>query len=168
MQRWCCEAEEMRVGMGYDAHALVPGRKLVLGGVDIPAERGLEGHSDADVLAHAIMDALLGAGALGDKGEHFPSQDASFAGASSLRLLGKARDLVTAGGWQVKNVDATLVAQAPRLAPHLAAMRRNIAEALELDLAQVSVKVTSTDGLGFVGEGKGMAAHAVALLVARE
>lgn len=154
--------------MGYDVHALVPGRKLVLGGVDIPSDRGLEGHSDADVLAHAIMDALLGAAALGDKGQHFPSEDPSFAGVSSLGLLGQAVERVTAAGWRAENVDAILVAQGPRLAPHVAAMRRNVAEVLGLDLSRVSVKVTSTDGLGFVGENKGMAAYAVALLVERE
>jgi 2-C-methyl-D-erythritol 2,4-cyclodiphosphate synthase len=156
----------MRIGQGFDVHALVTGRRLVLGGVTIPCERGLEGHSDADVLLHAIADALLGAAALGDLGRHFPDTDAQWQDADSRALLRQVRDLVAAQGYVVGNVDATIVAQAPRLAPYAQAMRANIAADLQCDVARVSVKATTTEHLGFAGRGEGIAALASVLIVA--
>ena len=154
----------MRIGEGWDVHALVPGRKLVLGGVEIPFERGLLGHSDADVLLHAITDALLGAAGLGDIGHHFPDSDARFKGADSLVLLAEAARRVRQEGWQIGNVDSTVIAQAPRLAPYIDAMRQRIAQALELTPSQVNVKAKTAEKLGPVGQGSCIEARAVALL----
>lgn len=157
----------MRIGHGYDVHRLVEGRRLVLGGVDIPWERGLLGHSDADVLTHAVMDALLGAAGLGDIGKHFPDTDPAYAGADSLELLKHVTELLTKAGWQVGNVDATVLAQRPKLAPHIPEMRRNLARCMGVEAEQVNVKATTEEGLGFTGAGEGMAAHAVCLLFPR-
>ena len=157
----------LRVGHGYDVHRLVPGRKLILGGVEIPWEMGLDGHSDADVLLHAVMDALLGAAALGDIGVLFPDSDEAYAGASSLVLLKHVARHLADNGWQVINVDATLIAQRPKIGPYRDEMRRNIAAALGLDTAQISVKATTEEHLGFTGDGSGMSAHAVALIEKR-
>lgn len=154
----------LRVGHGYDVHRLAEGRRLVLGGVEIPYEKGLLGHSDADVLTHAVMDALLGAAALGDIGMLFPDTDEAYRGVSSLRLLGQVRERLAEGGWSVVNVDATVLAQKPKLAPYRAEMCANLAGALALDASCVSVKATTEEGLGFTGEGLGVAAHAVALV----
>ena len=154
----------MRVGHGYDVHRLVEGRKLILGGVEIPYEKGLLGHSDADVLLHAISDALLGAAALGDIGKLFPDNDPAFKDADSLVLLRKVNSHLTRAGYRIVNIDATVLAQAPKLAPHIAEMRKNIARALFLDPSLVSVKATTEEGLGFTGEGLGIAAHAVCLI----
>lgn len=154
----------MRIGHGYDVHRLVEGRRLILGGVDIPYEKGLLGHSDADVLLHAISDALLGAAALGDIGKHFPDTDPRYEGADSLRLLQEVGRLVNEAGYAVSNIDATILCQAPKLAPHIQTMRANIAGALGLAVDQVSVKATTEEHLGFTGKGEGVAAHAVALL----
>jgi 2-C-methyl-D-erythritol 2,4-cyclodiphosphate synthase len=154
----------MRIGQGVDVHAFAGGRRLVLGGVEIPHARGLAGHSDADALLHAIIDAMLGAAALGDIGGMFPSSDAQWAEASSIDLLRRAHERVRAAGYAVASVDATVVAQEPRLAPHVPAMREAIATALELDVTLVSVKATTSDGLGFTGRGEGIAALAVVLL----
>lgn len=158
------EGRAVRIGHGYDVHRLVEGRKLILGGVEIPYERGLLGHSDADVLTHAVMDALLGACALGDIGHLFPDSDPAYAGADSLRLLDEVVFRLHAGGFRVGNVDATVLAQAPKLAPHLPAIRRNLADRLQVPLSRVSVKATTEEGLGFTGAGEGMAAHAVCLV----
>ena len=155
---------DLRVGHGYDVHRLVQGRALVLGGVTVPFDRGLLGHSDADVLTHAVMDALLGAAALGDIGKLFPDSDAAYAGADSIALLERVTALLREYGWQVGNVDATVVAQAPKLAPYIPEMRRRLAEAMGLDVDCVSVKATTEERLGFTGSGEGMAAHAVALI----
>ena len=155
----------MRIGHGYDVHRLVPGRPLILGGVAIPSEVGLDGHSDADVLAHAIADALLGAAALGDIGLHFPDTDAAWKGADSIVLLETVTARVREAGWAVGNVDATVVLQRPRLRPHVDAMRARLAGAMGVTEAQVSVKATTGEGMGFVGTGEGAAAHAVCLLV---
>ena len=155
---------QFRVGVGYDVHRLVEGRRLVLGGVEIPYHRGLLGHSDADVLCHAIGDALLGAAALGDLGDHFPDDDPAYAGASSLELLRSIAEKLREAGYQVVNIDATIVAQAPKLAPHIPEMRENIAAAVGVETDVVSVKATTTEGLGFAGRGDGMAAHASVLL----
>ena len=155
---------DLRIGYGYDVHRLVPGRALVLGGVTVPFEKGLLGHSDADVLTHAVMDALLGAAALGDIGKLFPDSDAAYAGADSIALLERVTALLREHGWQVGNVDATVVAQAPKLAPYIPEMRRRLAEAMGLDVDCVSVKATTEERLGFTGSGEGMAAHAVALI----
>lgn len=155
---------KLRVGHGYDVHRLVEGRALILGGVTVPFDRGLLGHSDADVLTHAVMDALLGAAALGDIGKLFPDSDAAYAGADSIALLERVTALLREHGWQVGNVDATVVAQAPRLAPYISEMRRRLAEAMGLDVDCVSVKATTEERLGFTGSGEGMAAHAVALI----
>jgi 2-C-methyl-D-erythritol 2,4-cyclodiphosphate synthase len=155
----------MRIGQGFDVHALVPGRKLVLGGVHIPHHLGLEGHSDADVLLHAITDAILGAAALGDIGRHFPDTDPRFAGADSLALLREAVARVRAAGLDVVNVDSTIVAQAPRMAPHIPAMVDRIAEALGIEAGRVNVKARTTERLGFTGRGEGIAAEAIALLM---
>ena len=155
---------KLRVGHGYDVHRLVEGRALILGGVTVPFDRGLLGHSDADVLTHAVMDALLGAAALGDIGQLFPDSDAAYAGADSIALLERVTALLREHGWQVGNVDATVVAQAPRLAPYIPEMRRRLAEAMGLDVDGVSVKATTEERLGFTGSGGGMAAHALALI----
>lgn len=155
---------KLRVGHGYDVHRLVEGRALILGGVTVPFDRGLLGHSDADVLTHAVMDALLGAAALGDIGKLFPDSDAAYAGADSIALLGRVTALLREHGWQVGNVDATVVAQTPKLAPYIPDMRRRLAEAMGLDVDCVSVKATTEERLGFTGSGEGMAAHAVALI----
>lgn len=151
----------IRVGFGYDAHRLVPGRPLILGGVEIPFDRGLLGHSDADVLLHAICDALLGAAALGDIGRHFPDTDLRWKGVSSLVLLRTATGLVGEAGFEVYNVDSTIVARAPRLAPHIPHMSDTIAKVLGVEAKQVSVKAKTTEGMGFTGTGEGMAAYAV-------
>ena len=153
-----------RIGHGYDVHRLVLGRSLTLGGVTIPYEKGLLGHSDADVLLHAICDALLGALALGDIGKHFPDTDPQYAGIDSRLLLSRTAELIREKGWQIGNIDATVVAQAPRLSPYIQQMRKNIADALELPPDTVSVKATTEEHLGFTGEGLGIAAHAVCLL----
>ena len=153
-----------RIGQGFDVHALVPGRRLVLGGVEIPYERGLLGHSDADVLAHAVTDALLGAAGLGDIGRHFPDTDARFAGADSLVLLAEAVRRVREAGYSVGNVDATIVAQAPRMAPHIGEMNARLARAIGVAVGQVNVKARTTERLGFEGRSEGISAHAVALL----
>ena len=155
---------KLRVGHGYDVHRLVEGRALILGGVTVPFDRGLLGHSDADVLTHAVMDALLGAAALGDIGQLFPDSDAAYAGADSIALLERVTALLREHGWQVGNVDATVVAQTPKLAPYIPDMRRRLAEAMGLDVDCVSVKATTEERLGFTGSGGGMAAHAVALI----
>jgi 2-C-methyl-D-erythritol 2,4-cyclodiphosphate synthase len=154
----------VRIGHGYDVHRLVEGRRLILGGVDIPWERGLLGHSDADVLTHAVMDALLGAAGLGDIGRHFPDTDPAYAGADSLRLLAHVTALLRERGFTVGNVDATVLAQQPKLAPYIPQMRDNLARAIGADPEQVNVKATTEEGLGFTGSGEGMAAHAVALI----
>ena len=154
----------MRIGHGYDVHRLVEGRQLILGGVDIPWERGLLGHSDADVLTHAVMDALLGAAGLGDIGRHFPDTDPAYTGADSLRLLAHVTALLRERGFTVGNVDATVLAQRPKLAPHIPQMRDNLARAMGVDPGQVNVKATTEEGLGFTGSGEGMVAHAVALI----
>ena len=156
---------DMRIGHGYDVHRLVPDRKLILGGVEISHETGLLGHSDADVLTHAVMDALLGARAMGDIGKHFPDTDPRYKGADSLRLAEHVRDLVNTDGWQIGNLDVTILAQAPKLAPHIPQMRQNLARVLELDVDRISVKATTEERLGFTGEKLGMAVHAVALLL---
>ena len=151
-----------RFGMGYDVHRLVEGRKLILGGVDVPYEKGLLGHSDADVLLHAITDALLGAAALGDIGKHFPDTDPRFEGADSLKLLVHAMGLIREKGYEVGKIDATIVAQRPKLAPYIEAMRDNIAGALGVDKDQINVKATTEEKLGFTGSGEGMSVYAVA------
>lgn len=154
----------MRVGMGYDVHKLVEDRKLILGGVEIPYEKGLLGHSDADVLLHAIMDALLGAAALGDIGKHFPDTDEKYKGISSVRLLEHVAGLLEEHGFIVENVDATIIAQRPKMRPHIDKMRENIAEALHVELDQINVKATTEEGLGFTGSGEGISSQAVCLL----
>lgn len=154
----------MRIGQGYDVHRLVEGRALVLGGVKVPYERGLDGHSDADVLVHAVMDALLGAAALGDIGKLFPDSDERYRGADSLLLLAEVARRVRAKGYEIVNIDSTVVAQAPKLAAHIPAMRENIARAAGLAAGSVSVKATTEERLGFTGEGLGIAAQAVALI----
>lgn len=154
----------IRIGHGYDVHRLTEGRPLILGGVHIPYERGLLGHSDADVLAHAVMDALLGAAALGDIGGLFPDSDERWRGEDSLRLLEQVTAHLAENGWEIGNVDATVLAQAPKLAPHIPEMRQKLAAAMGVDASQVSVKATTEEHLGFTGAGEGMACHAVALL----
>ena len=154
----------LRIGHGYDVHRLCENRKLIIGGVDIPYEKGLLGHSDADVLLHAISDALLGAAALGDIGKHFPDKDPAYKDADSLNLLAEVVRLLAQNGYAPSNIDATVIAQAPKLAPHIEKMRQNIANALNLDKDAVSVKATTEEGLGFSGEGAGIAAHAVCLI----
>lgn len=153
-----------RIGHGYDVHKLTEGRKLIMGGVDIPHSLGLLGHSDADVLLHAISDALLGALALGDIGKHFPDTDPAYKGADSLKLLQAVYALVQENGYEVCNIDATVLAQKPKLAPHIPTMRQNIADALGVDVNKISVKATTEEGLGFTGQQEGIAAHAVCLL----
>lgn len=154
----------MRIGHGYDVHALVPGRKLILGGVEIPYELGLDGHSDADVLLHAVMDALLGAAGLGDIGLHFPDTDMRYKGADSRKLLECVEEKIKEAGYKVGNIDVTMIAQRPKLRPFIPRMQENIAETLGIDLGRVNVKATTEEHLGFTGEGKGMSCHAVCLL----
>ena len=154
----------MRIGMGYDVHRLVPARDLILGGVKIDYELGLLGHSDADVLLHAVMDALLGAAALGDIGKHFPDTDPRYKGADSICLLEAVRELVKKEGYSVGNVDATIVAQQPKMRPHIERMRENIAKALEVEVSRINVKATTEEGLGFTGSGEGISAQAVCIL----
>ena len=154
----------MRIGQGYDVHRLVEGRRLILGGVEIPYEKGLLGHSDADVLTHALMDALLGADALGDIGKLFPDNDPAYEGADSIELLRKVVGVLEEKGYRVGNVDCTVIAQRPKLAPHIAQMRRILADAMGVELSRVSVKATTEEGLGFSGQGLGIAAQAVALI----
>lgn len=154
----------MRIGHGYDVHKLVEGRKLILGGIEVPYEKGLLGHSDADVLTHALMDALLGAAALGDIGKLFPDNDPDYAGADSVELLKKVCAVITEAGYRVGNVDCTVIAQRPKLAPYIPAMREKLAKAMSVDVSRVSVKATTEEHLGFTGEGLGIAAHSVALL----
>ncbi|HKP85562.1 MAG TPA: 2-C-methyl-D-erythritol 2,4-cyclodiphosphate synthase [Blastocatellia bacterium] len=157
--------ESIRIGIGYDTHRLVEGRKLVLAGVEVPFEKGLLGHSDSDVLAHAITDALLGAAALGDIGSHFPDTDGRWEGASSLDLLARAVEMIAARGYRVGNVDAIVMAERPRLSPHIQAMRERLAATLGVDLDRVSIKAKTGEGLGAIGRGEAMAAHAVALIL---
>ena len=155
---------DYRIGQGYDVHRLVPDRKLILGGVEIPWEKGLLGHSDADVILHAIMDALLGAAALGDIGQHFPDTDPRYAGADSLELTKEVGNILTRAGWEIVNIDSTIVAQRPKLAEYIPEMRRNTARALGLEVSCVSIKATTEEHLGFTGRGEGICAQAVALL----
>lgn len=154
----------MRIGMGYDVHRLTAGRDCILGGVKIPYEKGLLGHSDADVLLHAVMDALLGAAALGDIGKHFPDTDETYKGISSMKLLQKVGELLQENFFLIENIDATIIAQAPKMRPYIDTMRQNIADALQIDLCQISVKATTEEGLGFTGAGEGISAQAVCLL----
>ena len=158
-------ALDFRVGIGFDSHPLVQGRQLVLGGVEIPSDRGLAGHSDGDVLIHALLDALLGAANLGDKGTHFPSSDPQYRDISSLLLLERVAALLAAAGWRVSNVDATMLAQTPRLGPFIPAMKERTAAALSIPPGRVSIKATTTDYLGFVGRAEGIAAVAVAAIM---
>jgi len=155
----------LRIGFGYDVHKLVEGRKLVLGGVEVSFVKGLAGHSDADVLVHAIMDALLGAAGAGDIGRHFPDTDEQFKGISSLLMLQKVRDIIAGLGYNVGNIDSMIVAQAPKLAGYISSMEENIARTLEADKGIINVKATTTEGLGFAGTGEGIAAYAVAIIV---
>ena len=155
----------MRIGNGYDVHKLVPGRKLILGGVEIPHETGLLGHSDADVLTHAVIDCLFGAAGLPDIGTHFPDTDPKYKGADSILLLREAAALVRRAGYEIGNVDCILVAQAPKMAPHIEQMRVNLAKAMEMDVSRVSVKATTTERLGFTGRGEGIASQAAVLLL---
>ena len=154
----------MRIGHGYDVHRLVEGRKCIIGGVDIPYDKGLLGHSDADVLLHAVMDSILGAMALGDIGKHFPDNDPAYNGADSIKLCLCVADIMSDKGYQIGNIDATVIAQAPKLAPYIDQMRENIANAFKTDIDNVSVKATTEEKLGFTGEGLGMAAHSICLL----
>ncbi len=154
----------MRIGIGYDVHKLCEGRDLIIGGVKIPYEKGLLGHSDADVLTHAIMDALLGAAALGDIGKHFPDTDERYKGADSIQLLTRVGEILAEEGYVIENIDSTIIAQAPKMKPHIDEMRVNIARALDLDVSRVSVKATTEEGLGFTGSGEGISSQAVALI----
>ena len=154
----------MRIGIGYDVHRLVLGRLLILGGVNIPFHKGLLGHSDADVLLHAIMDSLLGAAALGDIGKHFPDSDNAYKGISSIILLEKVGELIYSKGYAIENIDATIIAEKPKLAPYIEEMRKNISKALSLSLNQINVKATTEEGLGFTGIGEGISAQSVTLL----
>lgn len=154
----------MRIGMGYDVHRLVEGRDLILGGVKIPYEKGLLGHSDADVLLHAVMDALLGAAALGDIGKHFPDTDPKYEGASSVKLLERVGELIEDKLYVIGNIDATIIAQKPKMAPHIEQMRANVAEALKISTDQINIKATTEEGLGFTGNGEGISSQAVACL----
>lgn len=154
----------MRIGMGYDVHKLVEDRKLIMGGVTIPYEKGLLGHSDADVLLHAIMDALLGAATLGDIGKHFPDTDPAYKGISSVLLLQKVGELLEEEGFLIENIDATIIAQAPKMRPYIDTMRENIAKALGIDVMQVNVKATTEEGLGFTGAGLGISSQAICML----
>ena len=155
----------MRIGHGYDVHRLVEGRKLIMGGVDIPWEKGLLGHSDADVLLHAIADGILGAIGEGDIGKHFPDTDPAYKGADSLKLLAHVAGLAAERGYKLGNLDATIIAQMPKMAPHIQTMRSNIATVLNADISQVNVKATTEEGLGFTGTGEGISAHAVVLML---
>ena len=154
----------MRIGLGYDVHKLVSDRKLILGGVEIPYEYGLLGHSDADVLLHAIMDSLLGASALGDIGKHFPDTDPKYKGISSIALLKEVGKLLYENGYKISNIDSTIIAQKPKMAPHIQLMRKNIANALNIDIDQINVKATTEEGLGFTGEGLGISSQSICLL----
>lgn len=156
---------DFRIGSGFDVHKLVEGRKCIICGVEIPYSKGLLGHSDADVALHAMMDALLGAAAMGDIGKHFPDTDERFKGADSMRLTEHVVGLLKEKGWQVNNVDVTIIAQAPKMAPHIQQMRENVAKVLEVELDRVNVKATTTEKLGFTGRGEGIAAEAVASIV---
>jgi len=155
----------MRIGMGYDAHKLTPDRDLILGGVHIPHHLGLLGHSDADVLTHAIIDALLGAAGLGDIGCNFPDNDNTFLNISSLLLLGKTTDMLICGGYRIVNIDATIVAQNPKLAPYIPEIKKNLAVTLNIDPDRINIKATTEENMGFTGAGQGMAAHAVCLII---
>ena len=155
----------MRIGLGYDVHKLVENRKLILGGVEIPYEKGLLGHSDADVLLHAIMDSLLGACALGDIGKHFPDTDERFKGISSIKLLKETGKLIKEKGYSVNNIDATIIAQRPKMLPHIELMRENISAALNIDIDQINIKATTEEGLGFTGEGLGISSQSIASVV---
>lgn len=155
----------MRIGMGYDVHRLVENRKLILGGVEIPFEKGLLGHSDADVLLHAIMDSLLGACALGDIGKHFPDTDDKYKGISSIRLLEETGKLIFDKGYSINNIDATIIAQKPKMLPHIETMRSNIAAALNIDIDQINIKATTEEGLGFTGEMLGISAQSIASVI---
>ena len=157
----------MRIGHGYDVHRLVEGRALILGGVNIPYEKGLQGHSDADVLLHALMDAMLGAAALGDIGQHFPDKDERYAGADSAMLLREVTRMLCEAGYGLVNADCTILAQRPKLMPYIQQMRRNIADAIGVEADVISVKATTEEGLGFTGDGSGIAAHAVVLIEKR-
>lgn len=154
----------MRIGLGYDVHRLVEGRDLIIGGVKIPYEKGLLGHSDADVLLHAIMDSLLGASALGDIGKHFPDTDEKYKGISSIRLLEEVGKLLLNNGYSINNIDSTIIAQKPKMAPFIQQMRENIANALNIDLMQINVKATTEEGLGFTGNGEGISSQSICLL----
>ncbi len=154
----------MRIGMGYDVHRLVPDRDLIIGGVKIPFEKGLLGHSDADVLIHAIMDAILGAAALGDIGKHFPDNDPKYEGISSILLLKEVAKLVEEQGFLIENIDATIIAQNPKMRPYIDQMRENMADALQIDITQINVKATTEEGLGFTGQGEGIASSAICML----
>lgn len=154
----------MRIGQGYDVHRLVQGRRLIIGGVHIPFEKGLDGHSDADVLLHAVSDALLGAAALGDIGRHFPDDDSAFEGADSMKLLAAVAEMLTDKGFEIENIDATLIAQRPKISPYTEEMRKNIAEACKISTEAVNVKATTEEGLGFTGRGDGISASAVCLI----
>lgn len=158
----------MRVGMGYDVHKLTEGRKLILGGVDIPWEKGLLGHSDADVLIHAVMDALLGAAALGDIGKHFPDTDPAYKGISSIKLLVHVAKLLRKQEYAVGNIDATVIAQKPKMAPHIPQMRKNMADALGISESKINIKATTEEGLGFTGRGEGIASQAICLLIEKQ
>jgi 2-C-methyl-D-erythritol 2,4-cyclodiphosphate synthase len=158
----------MRIGTGYDVHRLVEGRKLIIGGVEIPYGKGLLGHSDADVLLHAVCDALLGAAGLGDIGRHFPDSDARYKGISSMKLLAEVHRLLSEKGFSVNNIDATIVAEKPKMAPHIPAIVSNIASAVHAGMSAVNVKATTTEGLGFAGKGEGIAAYAVCTIGERE
>ena len=160
----CGKVVSMRIGMGYDVHRLVEERDLIIGGVKIPYEKGLLGHSDADVLLHAIMDALLGAAALGDIGKHFPDTDPAYKGISSIKLLEKVGELLEENHVFIENIDATIIAQAPKMRPHIDTMRENIAKALLIDVGQVNVKATTEEGLGFTGSGEGISSQAICLV----
>lgn len=154
----------MRIGHGYDVHRLVPGRDLILGGVKLDYRLGLDGHSDADVLTHAVMDALLGAAGLGDIGRHFPDSDPAYLGIDSQKLLARVRDLLTSRGFRIGNIDVTLIAQAPKLAPHITEMEQTLASTLQIDPSRINLKATTEEHLGFTGRGEGISCHAVCLL----
>ena len=158
----------MRVGMGYDVHKLVEGRDLILGGVKVPHTLGLLGHSDADVLLHAIMDALLGAAALGDIGKHFPDTDPAYEGISSMKLLEKVGQLLEDNRYVIENIDATIIAQKPKMAPHIPQMRKNMADALGISESKINIKATTEEGLGFTGRGEGIASQAICLLIEKQ
>lgn len=162
---YCVSVGMPRVGHGYDVHRLVIGRKLILGGVEIPYEKGLLGHSDADVLTHAVMDSLLGAAALGDIGQHFPDTDPRYEGADSMRLAERVAGLISGAGYIVSNIDVTVVAQRPKLMGYIPGMRDMLAKALGIDISRVNIKATTEEGLGFTGNGEAIAAHAVSLIV---